>query len=341
MRAMTTPFRARASRNGAVASSARWIGRRDRQECSLEPMVRQWIVDALGDPALFPRLAREMAGTELWSVLMEVVRERAGARTLTQVREQYRRDGFVRPAAVDQRAAVAIDAELLAAAAAFEAIELSPVAPLGTCSTMALTDQHRVLSALRGTEVVSDPTNVLALECAERCARSSATVRLATSQRVLRAQELPKQPGFSQHFRIFVLATAGREIEDHGFAAAALVEHVRVMLAALDRLERHGYRFGARRVDVLTTPERASIGKRIVAALGDVPTSQKPLEHAYYSGGARTMLWVTDPSGTEIPLIDGGAFHWLARLTSNRRLAFVASGLGSQLVALLFRGPSA
>jgi trehalose-6-phosphatase len=41
--------------------------------------------------------------------------------------------------------------------------------------------------------------------------------------------------------------------------------------------------------------------------------------------------------GTEIPLVDGGAFDWLAKLTSNRRAVYIASGLGSQLVPRMFR----
>jgi hypothetical protein len=49
------------------------------------------------------------------------------------------------------------------------------------------------------------------------------------------------------------------------------------------------------------------------------------------------MLWVSGPDGSEIPLGDGGTFDWLARLTSNRRGVYVASGMGAQLVALLFR----
>jgi hypothetical protein len=40
--------------------------------------------------------------------------------------------------------------------------------------------------------------------------------------------------------------------------------------------------------------------------------------------------------GAKIPLIDGGAFDWLRKLASNQ-LAFVASGMGSQLIAQLFR----
>jgi gamma-glutamylcyclotransferase (GGCT)/AIG2-like uncharacterized protein YtfP len=301
-------------------------------------VTRPWIVGALGEPALFARLATEMAGTELWSVLLEVVRARARARTPAQVLDQYRRDLFVRPAPVDQRTIVELDGHLLEAARGFEAVELSPVAPLGTCSAIALNDQHRVLSALRGMEVVSDPTNVLALECADRLKRAPlSVVRLASSHRVVRAQPLPKRPGFARHFRIFTLATGGREVADHGLVVGAMIEQVRTMLDALDRLERHGYAFGQRRVDFLTTPAGTAVGDRIASAFTDVPTSRNTLEHGYYSGGVRFLVWVTGPDGAEVPLIDGGAFDWLGRLSANRRLVYVASGMGAQLVPLLFR----
>jgi hypothetical protein len=164
-------------------------------------------------------------------------------------------------------------------------------------------------------------------------------VHLATSQRVVRAQPVPKLPGYAQHFRIFVLASGGSEAKDHAFTVQTMARHVRTMLDALDRLEQHGYSFGARRVDVLATPERARLGDRIAEALGELAT-RKPLDHAYYSGGLRTMLWVTAPDGEAVPLVDGGAFDWLARLSSNRRAVFVATGAGAQLIALRFRAPS-
>jgi hypothetical protein len=63
----------------------------------------------------------------------------------------------------------------------------------------------------------------------------------------------------------------------------------------------------------------------------------RPLEHAYYSGGLRYMLWVTAPDGAETPIIDGGAFDWLQQLSSDRRAVFVASGAGAQLMVLRFR----
>jgi hypothetical protein len=285
---------------------------------------------------LYERLARELGGSELQSLLLEVMRERARARTPADVLAQYQRDRFTSPAAIDLRTTLAIDADLLAAAAEFEAVELSPVTPLGTSSTMAPTDQHRVLTALRGLEVVSDPTNVFALECAHRLRTTPGPHHLVTSQRVVRAQPVPKRPGFAQHFRLFALASSGTETRDHGFTADTLGLHIRTLLAGLDLLEQHGYTFGARRVDLLATEPRAQLADRIAGSL-PCPVERKLLEHAYYSGGLRYMLWVTAPDGEQIPLGDGGTFDWLTKLLSNRRAVFVASGLGAQLVAIRFR----
>jgi hypothetical protein len=300
-------------------------------------VTRAWILDVLGERG-FEQLAKAIPGSELQSLLLEVMRCRANERTPHDVLAQYRRDRFVRPAAIDQRIAVEIDTHLLAAAEGFEAIELSPVTPLGTSSTMGPSDQHRVLSALRSTEVVSDPTNVLALECAQRLRAAPDLphgVHFATSQRVIRAQAIPKdKPNWAAHFRIFCLASAGREVADHAFAADTLTHHITTMQRALNRLEQHGYRFGARRIDILTTEARSELGDRIAAAVGG---TRKLLDHPYYSGGLRYMLWVTLPSGEQIPLIDGGLFDWVAKLTANQRNVFAASGMGAQLVAQAFR----
>ncbi|HEX2687595.1 MAG TPA: hypothetical protein VHN14_13300 [Kofleriaceae bacterium] len=84
-------------------------------------------------------------------------------------------------------------------------------------------------------------------------------------------------------------------------------------------------------------PERAALSDRIAAALGDIAIHRKRLEHPYYSGGLRYMIWVTAPDGTKVPLIDGGSFDWLAKLTSNRRAVYIASGTGAQLIAVRFR----
>src|SRR5690606_16602626 len=301
---------------------------------SVGTVTRSWVLDSVGDEG-FEQLAESLPGTELQSLLLEVMRRRARHRTPHEVLAQYRRDRFVRPSACDPREGVAIDGHLFAAAADFEGIELSPVTPLGSSSVVAPTDQHRVLSALRATEVVSDPTNVLALECAERLRTAPRSmVDLATSHRTIRAQAPPDKPGYAAHFRLFALASAGREGKDHAVAQAGLVRHITTMQRALDRLEQHGYRFGARRIDVLASDDRTGLADRVAAAVGG---TRLPLEHPYYSGGVRFMLWVTTPAGEEVMLVDGGLFDWVATLTSNQRNVFVATGMGPQLVATLLR----
>ena len=294
---------------------------------------------ALGEAA-FAQLADELGGSELQSILLEVLRRRAAARTPHDVLAQYRRDPFVRPAASDQRTIVELDGHLLAAATGFEAIELSPLAPLGTCSTMAPTDQHRIVSALRGTEVTSDTTNVLAMECADRLrAAPDAPVHFVTSHRVVRAQPAPNLPGAAQHFRLFALASAGRERADHAFTAQTVVLHVRTLLAAFDRLEQHGYRFGARRIEILARSDRAALADRIATEL---EAARGELDHPYYDGGLRYRLWVTGSDGVAYPIGDGGTFGWVARLTASQRNVFVASGVGAQLIAQpMFRAGNA
>jgi hypothetical protein len=203
--------------------------------------------------------------------------------------------------------------------------------------------------------VVSDPTNVLALECARRLReKPRRTIKLATCHRCVRAQPQPKGPGYSQHFRIFCMATGGHELKDQTFVTGSLVEHIVTHLAALDRLEQHGYAFPHRQVKVLATPDRAALGDRIAAALEAThgaasatpprtplaAITRDTLEHSYYYG-LRFMISVRSPKDNDVPLIDGGAFDWLGKLTANRKLVFVASGMGSQLAAMVFRRAAA
>jgi hypothetical protein len=297
---------------------------------------RSWSQEGLGEAARVA-LTSGLPASEVWSLLLGILEERARLRTPASLCQQWERDRFVQLCYVDQRTLLELDTHLLAAAAAFESVELSPVAPLGVSSAIALASQNKIVSTIRGTEVVSDPTNVLALECARRLrADPAAQVRLTTSHRCVRAQAVPDVPGFAAHFRMFVLVSAGHERESHGFTVDALIEHIRTQIAALERLEQHGYAFPERKVKLLAVPRFAAHAERIAAAIRDTPVIQEPLVHEYY-GGLRFMISVRTPSGEEIPFIDGGAFDWLRKLTSNNKLAFVASALGSQLAAYLFR----
>jgi hypothetical protein len=289
--------------------------------------------------AAYAALARGMPASEVWSLLLSALRERAEHRTPGALVQQWENDRFVQLSYIDQRTLLDLDSHLLAAAHEFEAVELSPLAPLGTSSSVALTTQNRVVSTVRGTEVVSDPTNVLALESARRLREEQTQlVRFCTSHRCVRAQEVPKVPGFAAHFRMFCMTTAGHERKDQALVTDALTHHIRTHLRGLDRLEQHGYRFPNRCVRLLSTEEREPLAKRIASAIEGLPVKMERLEQRYYDG-LRFMISAHTAAGDDIPLIDGGAFDWLHKLAANRKLVFVASAIGSQLAAYLYRVP--
>jgi hypothetical protein len=290
-----------------------------------------------GDAPISDALAARSPGENV-PLLLDVARKQAARRRPAELVEQYARDAYVAPSALDQRTVHALDALALDAAPDFEAVQLAPLAPLGVCSAISPTHQDRAVTTLRGTEVVSDPTNVLALECARRIASGgSQHVRLCTVHQVVRAQRFPAKPGFSQHFRLFVLAEAGFARADHAFEVDAVVSHASVFQRAFDLAARLGCEFPERSVTLLATAARAALAERVVARIADdhpnLAIERGTLESNYYDG-IRLLVGARARDGQRVEFGDVGLFDWVARLTSNRRVRFVASGLGIQLFAL-------
>src|SRR5262249_24340972 len=149
--------------------------------------------------------------------------------------------------------------------------------------------QDRTLSAARGLEVVSDPTNVLALECARRLARTpDADVRLATIHQVLRAQALPPKAGFSRHFRMFAPAEAGPGRAEDGFEVDAIARHAAVFARVFDASAALGCRVPDRRATIFHDEQRAVAAERVCERLArDLPSVElvrERFDSRYYDG---------------------------------------------------------
>lgn len=128
------------------------------------------------------------------------------------------------------------------AASAFENIELSPLVPIGTVGTLAGLDQGNVLSTVRAFEVCSDPTSAMAIECAKRrkeLATRAESIRLCCSHRVVRFP-LPKTKGFTSHFKLFAMVSAGRNVGAESFELAELCQHLDTYLRFLLDCARSG-----------------------------------------------------------------------------------------------------
>lgn len=290
----------------------------------------------------FEGLEGFLAGSpsETTPVLLELALRQAGRRGPADLIEQYSSDAYVAPAELDQRTIHRLDGLALDAAVGFEAMQLSPVAPLGVCSAIAPTSQNRTLPAARRTEVVSDPTNVLALECARRLrADPSAPVRLCTVHQTLRAQPFPPNRGHSRHFRLFALVEAGPGLPEDRFEVEAIVRHLAVFDRLFDAAASLGALFPRRRAILRATAARETLRARADAALREalphVELSHEPLDAAYYDG-VRVSFGADTRAGDFCPIGDLGLFDWMARLTSHARMRFVASGFGLQLIPALF-----
>ncbi|NUO48903.1 MAG: hypothetical protein HOV80_08610 [Polyangiaceae bacterium] len=289
-----------------------------------------------------PELARWLSSppSETTPDLLELARNQAEKRRPIDLVGQRQRDAFVQPSSVDQRILHDLDGLALDAASEFEALQLSPVAPLGICSAVAPTSQDRTLSANRGTEVVSDPTNVLAVECATRLARDPAQViRLCTLHQVLRAQPLPKQAGFSRHFRLFTPVVGGPARADDGFEVEAVAQIVGVFDRLMSSCETIGASFANRRARIFKSEARPVLAARARAMLADshphIAIEEVTLESTYYAG-LRVMLFADAPAAPGVNIADVGVFDWIEKLLSNRRMRFVAGGFGIELVPKVF-----
>lgn len=282
----------------------------------------------------------ELQPSDLQSVLLEVHRRLAGRLQPTTVLQRYADSRFVRPAPVDPRVLSAF--EQLAWSLlpdGYHPIELSPLCPLGTCSTLAAVDQNKAVATDRNVEVVSDSTNVLALEAAllRRAALrepggGESIVRLATSQRQVRAQHYGSHRA-PAHFRLLGLVTAGRALPRSSFECGALVEQVGY-LASLLRSWRPTWT-----VEVAVTDftgrsrlleEQVLAPLRALAPGADLRIDPDRQEGRGYYLDLCYKLYVGTESGTSVEIGDGGSTDWTRTLLSDRRERLVIGGLGTE-----------
>jgi hypothetical protein len=298
-----------------------------------------------GVPGLVEALTDRLSPTDLSSLLLEVFRRRAATRTPRELLVDHTENRFCRPASVDARVLAEWDRVAVGALPSdFEVMELSPLAPLGVCSAVATVSQNKILSATRGVEVVSDGTNVLALESAlrRRAGRregADAPVKLAASMRVVRAQQFEGARSFA-HFRLLHLCSAGRDSGTSQFVFDALVEHVTIQLRALRTFLGAVAPLRVALTDLSTHESSEPWTERVTGVLrrdhpdAEVVTDQQRESGRGYYRSVCFKLFVRI-ADEWLDIGDGGDVDWTAKLLSDRRERLVISGVGSERVAAL------
>lgn len=207
---------------------------------------------ALGVENLSDLLVEKLSGADLHSLLLAVLKRRIALIEPAKLAVPH---AVTAASNVSSRLLNAVEKIAYDAAATFEAIELSPVIPLGAIGRLTGLDQGNVLSTIRAFECAADPTVGLALESARRRKNPgdrNASSKLCTSQRVMRFPT-PTTPGFTAHFKLFCLVTAGRDSGSFLFETEVFREQISFYLHFVTNLSTLDFAFSDINVEISDT----------------------------------------------------------------------------------------
>lgn len=308
------------------------------------------ILHRTGHPHLLSLLSEELSGSELNSLLLEVFNRRIAATSPGELLNLYQQNRFVKPADLPVIPLRQMELDLLErfSNASFQPVELSPVTQLGSCSVVAPADQKKILSALRGTEVLADATNAIALHISDlkksrqwKPSGPSDKLRFSVIQRHLRTQAISGK-GFTPHFKIACLVTCGTDTGSYSFEKESLAEHISVM-AALYRdyykVDKVQFRFlrraGYRHADELVRHVREYVLQTNADVVIDI-VSQPAREISYYQGiQYKIDVWV---NGRQFEIGDGGFVDWTQQLLQNKKERMLSTGIGFEFMYRIMHG---
>ncbi|MGW4381457.1 hypothetical protein [Kitasatospora sp. NPDC004531] len=317
-----------------------------RDENPTGPALRR-VLARPGGPEALELLAEGLTGADLTTLLLEVFRRRADRLTPAEVMRRYRTDRFVAPAPTGFAQLRRVEDLLLSALPDdFELLTLAPLVPLAAHTAVATVDPRKVVATVRGSEVAADPTNALALEAARRRSealaadpRSAVPVRLAASQRVVRAQHFDA-PGMLAHFQLFALVTAGRDTGSRTFEQQHLVEHLRFAARATARADVQRTEIRLTRLDEAAAPILARVRTELAGTPGldVVDDPGRTSGRGYYTELCFKIHVTVD--GRRLEVADGGFVDWTQQLTGNRKERLLISGFGVDRLATALTPPT-
>ncbi len=278
---------------------------------------------------------RNLPGSELNSFLLELFRLKSEDISPSELLNQFGNNRFVTPSETNIIKIKKNELEWLkyAEKQGFSPVNLSPLAPFGSCSVVGLVNQNNVVSALRGTEIVSDATNVLALKIAndmKGAKNKQQVLKYSTTHRHVRGQYFTN-PEYSAHFSVFCLASGGSDRGNYHFELSQLNEHFSILFHLLSR------KFPGNQLTVKFYLKSNS--EHIQSLVNNntdpfwsdkVVEFQEEFENRYYQTIHFKIFLKKD--GQEIDLADGGDVDWTQKLLGNKKHRLFISGAGLELI---------
>lgn len=284
-------------------------------------------------------LINSLSGSEINSMLLKLFQKRTFKITPASVLEEFNSNRFCIPSRLDPIFFKNEEIKWLQSAGetGFKPLLLSPLTPLGTCSSVALVDQNNIVSASRGTEIISDATNVLALKAASDIKKRNEYNKYCTTHRHVRGQYFTN-PNFSAHFGLFCMATPGIDEGSFKFETEQLEEHLKYYLGMLIKdfsttdillkvfIRDNNTTFILKLEKILT-----EIKKRT-----GIKIEKENKRNDYYE--TIQFKYFIKHKGEYLDVADGGFVNWTQKLLSNKKQRLLISGAGLELIIKIVQG---
>lgn len=306
----------------------------------------------LNVPYAKDRLAN-LPSRDLHSLLLEVMDSKSKKTGVSEINTAIEENPNVIPSDIPQIDFVRFDTEAYSLLPnSFRSVDLSPLVPFATSVVLSGVSQKRILSTAKKTEVVSDPTTALALQCAkERIEKIKIELKnldcvdLATSHRVVRQNKLVKE-GQNQHFRSFTIMSASRDVGSEIFEKQKLKEQLTFILSLVKRLnETGGYSIQDVRVvlsDVgLDNKLIDIVGKPVFEELSvifpDVCFSFDLDRKTNYYKSLCYTITAKNNKGESFSISGGGMTDWTEKLVGSKKEKLMFSTIGSEILCGKFK----
>lgn len=207
---------------------------------------------------------------------------------------------------------------------------------------MATVHQNKIVSTIRNSKIVSDPTNILALERTSRRldllkkdVKSNEPVRFGTSHRAVRAQPLA-DPKYFAHFKLFSMVTAGRALGNYDFELNHLFEHLEFYVLLTSQFPEFQYfNVKIKITDLTMGLLKERIQEKVVNPLKqkyeevEVLFDDAPEAGRGYYQKVCFKADMENSKGWTFSLGDGGFTDWTPKIMNNKKERFLISGFGS------------
>ena len=277
-----------------------------------------------------------LSKSDLNSLLLRVFQIQASTIKPIDLLKAFEINRFSIPSEIDPIKYHELEVELLTLAKNFDikSILLSPAALLSSCSAFSCVDQNNIVSATRGIEILSDPTNMLSIIIGSKLKNkeldNKTPLHFCTTTRVTRAALFPNTKRHFAHFGIFCIVSSGKDTGSYFCEKDLLMKQITYLKELLTEKYNAKLKITLRKRSGYSNNDVFfnNMVELIKIKFPDVAFSYelKHTDNNYYKG-INYKIYM-DMQGEMIEIGDGGFVDWIQQMTNNKKERCLICGIG-------------